>query len=173
MSKILITYCTKTGTTKEIGERVALILSRMGIEVDVLALKKVKDFTPYTGVIIGSPIYRMKVLMDLESFVVSRSLPRGKVFGLFFVSYIIKTGRIFWRNYIQKKINQVSSNLSPRITGVFGGKLSWKMPWIANFIFGVPSESPADLRDWTKIDAWSEEVFNAINFKEEDFDYTW
>ena len=48
--RILITYATKYGSTKEIAEKIGEVIGQVGLQVDVLPVKSVCDFTPYGAV---------------------------------------------------------------------------------------------------------------------------
>lgn len=55
--KILVTYASKYGATKEIAERIGEVLRQAGLQPDVLPVERVRDASPYQAVILGSAVY--------------------------------------------------------------------------------------------------------------------
>ena len=64
MSKILVAYVSKTGTTKEVAEEIGRILEEKGLEADVMEIPRVQGFEGYSGAVIGSPINGMRWLPE-------------------------------------------------------------------------------------------------------------
>ena len=57
MEKILVTYATKYGATKEIAEKIGEELRQAGLQTDVVPVDRVRDLTAYKAVILGSAVY--------------------------------------------------------------------------------------------------------------------
>lgn len=57
MSRILLAYATRYGSTQEVAERIAAVLHEAGLEVDVQIAKKVRSLEGYSMVVLGAPIY--------------------------------------------------------------------------------------------------------------------
>src|SRR5512140_1844251 len=57
MNKVLVTYASKYGSTREIAERVGEILGQAGLQVDVLPIICARDLSAYPVVVLGSAIY--------------------------------------------------------------------------------------------------------------------
>jgi menaquinone-dependent protoporphyrinogen oxidase len=56
-NRILVTYATKYGATKEIAERIGEVLRQIDLQVDILPVKGIDDVTPYRAVVLGCAIY--------------------------------------------------------------------------------------------------------------------
>jgi menaquinone-dependent protoporphyrinogen oxidase len=57
MSRVLVTFATKHGSTGEIAGIVADTLREHGLEVDVVAARDVHDLRSYPVVVLGSAVY--------------------------------------------------------------------------------------------------------------------
>ncbi len=55
--KVLVAYASKYGATKEIAEKVGLVLKDAGFAVDVLPADRVAAIAPYRAVVLGSAVY--------------------------------------------------------------------------------------------------------------------
>jgi menaquinone-dependent protoporphyrinogen oxidase len=156
VSKHLITYVSKKGSTREIAERLSEAFSKSGLEVTLLPLANVQTLEGYDSVILGSPINGMQLLPEFVEFVKKNPALSGKVLGFFVVSYLYKNGRRIWRRAMDKSIDTMKEQLKPEMSAIFGGKLAEKMPGPANLLFGIKSTLPLDLRNWTEIDEWAD-----------------
>ncbi|MBP7433518.1 flavodoxin domain-containing protein [bacterium] len=159
MSKVLIGYFSKTGSTKEIAERIGANLAKKGVESDVLELEKIKNIENYSSVILGAPINGMKHVPEFVKFVEeNKTALDGKVAGLFTVAYIYYDGRSLWRSFINKSIAKIEKLINPKNSIVFAGRIDKKMPAFANLLFGIGSDLPNDLINHEEIDKWSEGI---------------
>lgn len=68
MTKILIAYASKTGTTEEIAVKIGNILKEKGNLVDVKRVNEVKEITDYEVVILGTGIRIGKVFSESVNF---------------------------------------------------------------------------------------------------------
>ena len=160
MEKILVTYFSKSGSTKEIAERIGKNLSEKGLENEVLKMSDVKDLQGYSKVILGSPIYGMKMAPDFMKFIEDNADGlKDKVLGIFPVAYIYYDGRKFWRKMMNKSVAKMESALNPeKSIKIFAGRVPEKMPALMRFMFGIGSDTPLDLVDHDEIDKWCEEL---------------
>jgi menaquinone-dependent protoporphyrinogen oxidase len=67
MSRILVAYATKHGSTGEIADVIAEVLRARHHVVDVLPARDVLDVAPYDAVIVGSAVYLFRWLGDATS----------------------------------------------------------------------------------------------------------
>ncbi len=159
MSKVLVGYFSKTGSTKEIAERIGANLAKKGVESDVLELEKIKNIENYSSVILGAPINGMKHVPEFIKFIEeNKTALDGKVKGLFTVAYIYYDGRSLWRSFINKSIAKIEKLINPKNSIVFAGRIDKKMPAFANLLFGVKSDLPLNLINHAEIDRWCEGI---------------
>lgn len=163
MSKVLIAYVTKTGTTKNAAFQIADVLKENGYEPEILPIADVTKLDDYDAVIIGAPINGMNWHPDATGFVVKNKDELNKVpTAYYFMSYILFQGCNFWKNITRKNLNKVSIMLKPLKIGMFGGKLAKEFPAFARFLFGVKKNSPIDLTDNIAVWEWATEWVTLI-----------
>lgn len=56
MKKVLVTYITHSGTTREVAEAIAEEITKAGFETDLSELSQVKNTSEYSAVILGAPM---------------------------------------------------------------------------------------------------------------------
>ena len=56
VSRVLVAYATKSGSTQEVADTVGAVLRRYGLEVDVCAPGRGTDVGLYDAVVVGSPV---------------------------------------------------------------------------------------------------------------------
>jgi menaquinone-dependent protoporphyrinogen IX oxidase len=159
MSKVLVGYFSKTGSTKEIAERIGANFAKKGLENDVLKLDEVKNIENYSGFVLGAPINGMKYVPEFVKFTdENKETLKGKIKGLFAVAYIYYDGRGLWRYLMNKSMAKMEGKLNPATSVIFAGRIPEKMPAFANFMFGVKSDLPLDLVNHEEIDKWCEGI---------------
>jgi menaquinone-dependent protoporphyrinogen IX oxidase len=163
MKKVLIAYCTKTNTTKEIALEIAGVIKENDFEVDVLDMAGSIEIEGYDAAIIGSPINGMMWLPQAMDFVTQNQEALQKIpVAYFSVSYIIKTGSRFWQNIIRNALKKPSNIIKPIKTATFGGRVDGKMPGIMYFMFGIRKDASLDVVDMDEVKSWSVELTDTI-----------
>ncbi len=167
-SLILVAYATKYGSTREIAEAIALRLRERGLEVDIQPMKKVHTIAQYQAVVLGAPMYMFHLMRDIFQFL-----------SRFRNELVEKPAAIFSLgpfNDVEKEWNEVRIVFDKELTKVpwfkpiakevFGGKFD---PAALRFPFTLlPAlkQIPAsDIRDWTKIRTWTNELAAIIQTK--------
>lgn len=164
MSRILVTYYTKTGSTKEVAERIGSQLQGEHLEVDVMPMSAVSSLDGYSGVVIGAPINGMNWVPEAGQFVSTHQAALSQVpTAYFFLSYLIVEGRNNWKNTIKKSLNKVSEQVQPVQVGMFGGKVESAFPTVFRWLFGVRKDAPLDVRDWDAINNWAKSLSGKLN----------
>jgi len=171
MKKILITYYTRTNTTKDISEKIGEILRSELTEVTIAPMESTMDaktdapmydtsnLSDYDAVIIGAPIHGMRWSTEAVNYVSAHAseLASTKT-AYFFCSYMIKTGRAFWKKAIDKSLDMVNEHISPIQKGKFGGRLDKPFGGFPRLIFGVKKDAPIDVVDWDEVTAFAEKI---------------
>jgi len=187
MSRALIVYGTRYGTTAETSQIIAETLRQEGLEVEVVDAKKdkVQSIDDYDLVIVGSGIQMGKWTSEPENFLgkYQNELSRKKV--ALFVSCgsanplsegeqkkkEIDEGK---RNYLDEKATKY--NLKPVALGFFGGcydfnKMSWFLrktlssirPKLESAGYKEAKTGVYDLRNLDEIRNWAKEVAKTVS----------
>jgi len=164
--KILVTYATRTGSTKGVAEAISKTLSESGEEVDVISMHEVKDFTTYKAVIAGSAIQAGKWLPEALEFVSkNKTVLNQKPLAVFLVCMTLAMPKgESYRSTVSGWLSPVRSLVTPVSEGIFAGTLDIKkipsfsdrLKFRLSVLFGVWKEG--DNRDWKAIELWAKNL---------------
>lgn len=157
---ILITYATKYGSTKEIAEKIGELLRQADLQVDVLPVEAVHDFTPYGAVVLGCAVYIGKWLKEAGEF-----LKRNEKDLAARPLWLFSSGPTGEGNPVdlvegwQVPADQQSivDRIQPRNIAVFHGNINLdKVNFIEKWAVKSLVKKPfGDFRDWSAITAWT------------------
>lgn len=161
--KILVTYCTRTGSTKGVAQAIAETLTEMGEKVDTLEMKDVKDLSVYKAVIAGSAIQAGKWLQEATDFIRNnKDVLNKKPFAAFLVcmTLAMKKGDEY-KSHVSSWLEPVRDVVTPLNEGLFKGVLEIKnipsfterLKFRISVLTGVWKEG--DHRDWDSIRGWT------------------
>jgi menaquinone-dependent protoporphyrinogen oxidase len=160
-ANILVTFATKAGSTQEIAEAIAARLREKGLKADIRTMKEVRDISAFSAIVMGAPMYMFHFLKDAPQFL-SR-----------FQKTLVDKPTAFFSlgpfNDVEKDWAGVKDNFEkemakfpwfkPVATAVFGGKFDpTKLTFPFNVLPGLKQLPASDLRDWTKIQEWADEL---------------
>ncbi len=164
--KILVTYASRSGSTREIAEAIGKTLTEKGTQVDLLPMQEVKDLSSYQAVVVGSAMRASKWLPEAMQFVRSHAAElRQKPCATFTVCITLAMSNSNqYRQAVRGWIAPVREQLHPLSEGLFAGVLDFtKLPLnfdtlklrltVALGIF--PKE---DRRDWNAVRSWAESL---------------
>ena len=165
----LITYATKYGSTKEIAEKIAEIITQAGIQADILPIKQVKNLTEYQAVIMGSAVYIGGWRKEAVKFVNGNQSALSRQLVWIFSSGPTGDGDPVellkgWR--LPKKLQATVDQIKPQDIAVFHGKvmleeLSGLHRWMVKKV-----DSPVgDYRDWEMISKWAAGIAEQLKSK--------
>jgi menaquinone-dependent protoporphyrinogen oxidase len=165
MTNILIAYASKYGSTKEIAERIGLILEREGFGVDVKDAATVSSLGPYQGVVVGSALYFDTWLPSASELLDSFQDELAKKNVWLFSSGITGEGdfskMIEWS--FPESLRPLLKAIQPKAIALFGGRVNAKNleldDWLVNP--GVRVHS-SDYRNWLDIEAWAKTIAVAL-----------
>lgn len=161
MTRTLVAYGSKRGSTKEVATAIAASLRAAGHNVDLLSAEAAAVAGPngYDSVVIGGSIYMGHWHADACKFVrrhhdALKGLPLA-VFAL--------GPRTLEEQDVADSRKQLDGTLArlkiePELVAIFGGAID---PAKLHFPFNRTRRS--DARDWQAIDAWSDEVSELIS----------
>jgi menaquinone-dependent protoporphyrinogen oxidase len=160
--KILIAYASKYGATKEIAEKIGLVLKDAGFAVDVLPADRVATIAPYRAVVLGSAVYiggwrkaAARFLKANEKALAQRPVwlfssgPTGRGDPVELVKG--------WR--FPKGLQHVADRVRPREIVIFQGAVfADKLSAIGRWMIRNVKAPVGDFRDWDAISAWAGSV---------------
>lgn len=158
--KILVTYASKCGSTGEVAGAIAKQLSENGARVDVRPIKAVTNLADYRAVVIGSAIRMGSWLPEAVEFVKQYQTELNQMpTAIFTVHMLNRDESAESRKLREAYIAPVRALLKPAAEGFFAGKIDLaRMSFLDRFISNVMQAKNEDLRDWSKIRAWAQEL---------------
>ena len=166
MTRVLVAYASKRGSTAEIAGAIAEGLRRSELEVDCKPVGEIRSLDPYDGVVLGSAVYMKRWRGDAKHFLrkhgeeISR-LPFW-VFSSGPVGDPSKTPDPSWLE--PPRIIDRAQQLGVRDHVVFGGRVPAKPhgPIERSMVENTPAQY-RDLRDWDEIRAWSSRIASELH----------
>jgi len=163
-NRVLVTYASRAGSTKEVAEAIGKTLSEGGVKVDVVSMGKVTDLSAYDAVVAGSAIRGSKWLPEAVEFIQRhRSALGEKRLAMFTVciTLAMKNGENY-RSAVMGWVEPVRAMVHPKSEGLFAGMLDFsKLPFNWDtlmlrvaVLFGVFPRG--DHRDWNAVRSWAE-----------------
>lgn len=163
---ILITYSTRTGSTKGVSEFIGKTLTDLGESVDVLPMNEIDSLSDYSAVIAGSAIQSGKWLPEASEFIMTHKDELGKMpVAAFLVCMTLAMPKgDNYREAVSGWLDPVRSIISPIDVGLFKGALDIKkipsfgdrLKFRLSVLFGVWKEG--DHRDWDSIRDWTVKI---------------
>ena len=163
---ILITYSTRTGSTKGVSEFIGKTLTDLGESVDVLPMNDIDNLSDYSAVIAGSAIQSGKWLPEASEFIVTHKdeLKKMPVAAFLVCMTLAMPKGEKYRETVSGWLDPVRSIISPIDVGLFKGALDIKkipsfgdrLKFRLSVLFGVWKEG--DHRDWDSIHDWTVKI---------------
>lgn len=129
MEKILVTYFSKTGSTKEVATSICDAFNTNGYTAELKIFSEVHSLSAYDGVVIGAPINGFRWVPEAEAFTKQfyNDLQHLPV-AVFCLSYLSNYSRPFFRNKIKTAFEKTVLPISPFEMAVFGGISNGELP---------------------------------------------
>jgi menaquinone-dependent protoporphyrinogen oxidase len=185
VNKILVTYITNSGTTKDVADAIAEEFTKTGSEVVTLPVDQVKELTGYSAVVLGAPMIlgwhraAMRFLrqqraalsqVPLAIFITAMSLTscekNTQKVVIHLDEQLLVVPQQANRLTLKERYTCVSNYLHPVLkaapkslvsVGIFGGRLDYYRLkwWQALFVMVVIGAKPGEKRNWPDIRAWA------------------
>ncbi len=161
--RVLVSYATRHGSTREIAQRIAERLESSGLSVDCRAIGEVSDLSTYDAALIGSAIHDQEWLTEATD-----SLARlganlaGRPVWLFSVGMPAALPRKL-QGWAMQEEGQMEAKLA-RIVRARGHRLfsgvvrKQHLTPKGRVKFRIMGGRYGDFRDWTQIETWAQLV---------------
>lgn len=167
MGKILVTYASKYQSTAEIADRIAKVLSKSGLKVELRSVFVVDNVAEYDAVVMGSAIYMgqwMKESMNfLATYVEFLKLRPVWVFS----SGPTGDGNpseILDGFLLPEKVKPYMKRIMPRDIKLFHGNLDLKrLNFGERLLIKSIRAKIGDYRNWDDIEVWATQIAQALN----------
>ena len=154
MTRVLVAYASKNGSTAEVARSIGVTLSDAGHHVDVRDAAVATDVDCYDAVILGGSLYMGRWHADARSFLRRhRAALETRALSVFALGPVtLEEDKVAGsRKQLDKALEQLG--VAPQLVTIFGGAVD---PAKLHFPFSRMTET--DARDWVAIEAWAHEV---------------
>lgn len=161
--RILVTFASRAGSTKEVADTIASTIASQGYLVDIMKIEDVKSVSEYSHVIIGSAIRMGNVTPEVKKFVETHKIELQTISTAFFITCLtLKDDNPENREAVRAYLAPLRDVVKPFAEGYFAGKMDYsKLKPFSRFLAKRVVKAPeGDFRDWAKIKSWASELFN-------------
>lgn len=162
--RVLIAYASRLGSTREIAQAIAQVLTQRGASVDVRAVDEVEQIEGYQAVMVGSPIREQQWLPEARRFVEThREALRQVPLVYFAVSGLMSQPTPEHFHEVYEYLAEVRDMVEPLEVGIFAGLLDYDRLDPAQMTKVLSKGLPeGDFRRWQDIRAWAEDVADRL-----------
>ena len=152
---ILVAYATRYGSTREVAEAIAEILSEPGLRVEIQPAREVRTLDGYDAVVLGAALYMGHWHKDARRFLKRHRTALASLPIAIFALGPLSNNEQEWQGARAQLDRALVATpwLVPVAVELFGGVIN---PAKLRFPF---NHMPAgDVRDWTAIRAWASKL---------------
>jgi menaquinone-dependent protoporphyrinogen oxidase len=169
--KILVTYASKYGSTREIAERIGDVLSQSGLSTDVQPVTEVRNTLIYQAVILGAAVYIGKWPKQAVRFLQANEKALASKPVWLFSSGPTGQGdpvQLLEGWQLPEDVKPIASRIHPQGITVFHGfinpeKVNFIEAWAVKSLVKKPM---GDYRDWKAITDWAAGVAVTLRLAE-------
>jgi menaquinone-dependent protoporphyrinogen oxidase len=158
MTRILVAYASKHGSTVEIADTISEELCRHQLDVERRSAGDVKALGGYDAVVLGSAVYMKRWQPEARRFLRKHAKELAQLpFWIFSSGPFGEHPDLAWSE--PPRVVAKAEQLGVRDHVVFGGRLPVEPSGFMEraLVRDTPAEF-ADLRDWSEIRAWATEI---------------
>jgi menaquinone-dependent protoporphyrinogen oxidase len=159
-TKVLVAYASTHGSTQEVAGRIADMLREKGWQVDLQPARKVRTLEGYQAVILGAPLYILRLHKDGTHFLSMHrdAFCNGLPLAIFAGGPFSTGDEKEWSEVRRQLAQELAKYpwLKPEAVEVIGGRFDpakLRFPW--NLVPALKQMPSSDLRDWEAIRAWA------------------
>ncbi len=164
--KVLVTYASKHGATKEIAEKIGDALRTAGLQADVLPVEAAGNLDLYQAVILGSAVYVGKWMKSACDFLRQNETSLAARPVWLFSSGPTGEGDPVtlldgWR--LPADQQTIIVRIQPRAVAVFHGNIEQsRLNWIENTAVKALKKPFGDFRDWDAVASWAASIAQTL-----------
>lgn len=164
MSKILVAYASKHGSTEEIAQTIGETLSASGHQVDILNVNLVQSLRGYQALVLGSAVYSAHWMKEALNFLRTHHFEDLNLF-------LFSSGPIgdenpeeLLQNYpLPESVQALTQGLHVRDVQVFHGKIDLRKLSLAELmLFKSVGAQTGDFRKWDRIKLWAQHISDSL-----------
>jgi menaquinone-dependent protoporphyrinogen oxidase len=167
MTRVLVTYASKHGSTGEIAEAIAEELRQKGLDADCVDVGAA-SLGAFDAVVLGSAVYMGRWRSEARRFLKKHVDELSKLPFWIFSSGPVgeKADEDFEENgtWLEpRKVLERAESAGVRGHVVFGGRMPREPDgWVEKSMVRNTPEQFKDARDWDKIRAWADEIAESL-----------
>jgi menaquinone-dependent protoporphyrinogen oxidase len=168
--KILVTHASRFGSTAGVAEAIGKTLAEGGAQVEVLAMREVKELAGYDAVVAGSAINGGAWLPEAMQFMQAHQAELArKPFAAFLVCMTLTMRNAAqyrphvasWLEPVRGMVKPVSEGLFPGVLDIkkipsFGDRIKFRISVLLGFW------KEGDQRDWEAVRQWAESLHSLL-----------
>jgi menaquinone-dependent protoporphyrinogen oxidase len=160
MSKVLVAYASRYGSTAEVAQAIGQELCSRGQTADVRNIEEVKDLSAYDAVVVGSAIRMGRWLPAATRFVQSNQAALRNLPTAFFTVHMLATDDSAASRQQRESYTATERGLvTPTTEAFFAGKTDPKqLNLVERLMFKATNSPEGDLRNWQVIRSWADEI---------------
>jgi menaquinone-dependent protoporphyrinogen oxidase len=159
-ARVLVAYATKLGSTREIAETIAAVLTASGSEAEALPVRDIRTLDGWDAVVLGSALYAAHWQRDANRFV-QRFRPHLAERSLWLFSSGPLDARLAAADLpITPHAAEITKGLRARGHRTFGGRLLADAPIDPQVLETHPI---GDFRDWAAIHDWAASIARQLD----------
>lgn len=161
---ILVGYATRYGSTAETASFIGEILKKTGNHVDIRLIMEVTDPESYDIIILGSPLYMGKWLVEARDFVHRyRYILQERPLYIFSCGYSLRERTDASLKSGEAALDAVRMYVNPEDVAFFPGKVSMEtLNPQDRAIVTIGGTTSGDFRNWDAVRTWAENIRELI-----------
>ena len=170
--EVLIAYCTRSGSTREVAEAIGRTMNEAGVQADVKPMVEVQSVPEGTAVMLGTALYIGRFPKEFHGFVGRFRNELEKVRPWIFVLGPTEKERKHFASAEEQARKELSKYpwLRPADMRVLGGRFDpehLKLPFPMSLVMKLPANPMrklpvSDIRDWEWIEQWSRAIAETL-----------